>query len=172
MLPLIRLCGQLIKFNAQQLANTAWQGWQSGALTSSTRRWVNGVSSYYKCWQGGQRGMSQQHEQSFKALAMVAELRWDKWPSLQWVIRTLVTRHGPSREWINRMSSFSKRWQGWKNGAWTSSMRRVLPTWHGPSRQWVNRMRSFSKRWQEWHNGTWTSSLRRTSPSRHGPSQK
>ena len=76
---------------------------------------------------------------------------------------------GRLRRLVNRMSSFSKRWQRWQCGAWTSSMRRVWPTWHGPLRQWVNRMSSFSKRWQRRQSGAWTSSMRRVSPTLHGP---
>merc|ERR1711937_57002 len=77
--------------------------------------------------------------------------------------------HGPLRQWVKRMTSFSECWQGWQSAAWTSTMRRSLPTLHGPLRQWVKRMTSFSKRWQGWQSGTWTNTMGRSFPTLHGP---
>ena len=50
--------------------------------------------------------------------------------------RSSPTRHGPwgLRQWVKRMSSFSKRWPRWPSSAWTSSIRRTSLTGHGPWR--------------------------------------
>ena len=42
---------------------------------------------------------------------------------------------GRLRQCIKRMSSFSKCWQRWHRGAWTSSLRSSSPTWHGLLRE-------------------------------------